>query len=81
MAKHGEGISFFACLMSYQGGDGLNVYTTVTKASGAFSAATPGATLARAVVGDCSQFIPRTIAQRVRAGVKQTGAAVVLIEA
>ena len=54
--------------------------TTFTKASGAFSAATLGATLARAVVGDSSQFIPRTIAQVVEA-VKQTGAVVSLVEA
>jgi hypothetical protein len=80
MARYSEGTSFFACVMPYQGGYALNTYTTFTKASGAFSAATLGATLARAVVGDSSQFIPRTIAQVVEA-VKQTGAAVPLVEA
>ena len=39
---------------------------------GAFSAATLGATLARTVVGDSSQFIPRTIAQVVD-GLKAIG--------
>ena len=80
MARYSEGTSFFACVMPYQGGYALNTYTTFTKASGAFSAATLGATLARAVVGDSSQFIPRTIAQVVEA-VKQTGAVVTLVEA
>lgn len=80
MARYGEGTTFFACLMPYQGGYGLNVYTTFTKASGAFSAATLGATLARSVVGDSSQFIPRTIASIVDA-VNATGATVTMVEA
>jgi hypothetical protein len=79
-ARYGEGTTFFACLMPYQGGYALNVYTTFTKASGAFSAATLGATLARTVVGDSSQFIPRTIAQMVES-LKATGADVTLKEA
>ena len=51
-----------------------------TKASGAFNAATLGATLARTVVGDTSQFIPRTIADVVDS-VKATGATVTMTEA
>jgi len=80
MAKYSEGTSFFACLMPYQTGYSLNIYTTFTKASGAFSAATLGATLARSVVGDSSKFIPRTIANIVDS-VKQTGATVAMTEA
>jgi hypothetical protein len=80
MARYGEGTTFFACVMPYRGGYALNIYTTFTKASGAFSAATLGATLARTVVGDSSQFIPRTIAQVVE-GLKATGATVTLLEA
>lgn len=80
MARYGEGTSLFACVMPYQGGYRLNLYTTFAKASGAFSAATLGATLARTVVGDSSQFIPRTIAAIIEA-IKQTGAAVNLVEA
>ena len=80
MSRYGEGTSFFACVMPYQGGLALNIYTTFTKASGAFSAATLGATLARSVVGDTSQFIPRTIADLVDS-VKATGATVTMTEA
>jgi hypothetical protein len=80
MSRHGEGTTFFSCVMPYQGGYALNVYTTFTKASGAFSAATLAATMTRTVVGDSSQFIPRTIAQMVD-GVKATGASVTLVEA
>jgi hypothetical protein len=80
MSRHGEGTTFFACVMPYQGGYALNVYTTFTKASGAFNAATLAATMTRTVAGDSSQFIPRTIAQMVD-GVKATGASVTLVEA
>lgn len=80
MASYGENTTFFACLMPYQGGYSLNVYTTFTKASGSFNAATMGATLMRPFVGDSGQFIPRTIGQIVE-GVQQTGATVTLVEA
>ena len=80
MSKYGEGTTFFACLMPYQGGWSLNVYTTFAKASGAFSAVTLGATLARTVVGDSSQFIPRTIATIVD-NVNATGATAKMLEA
>ena len=80
MSKYGEGTTFFACVMPYQGGYALNIYTTFSKASGAFSLATLGATLARSVVGDTSQFIPRTMAQVVESR-KQTGATVTQVEA
>jgi hypothetical protein len=80
MAGYGENTSFFACLMPYLGGYSLNIYTTFTKASGSFNAATLGATLARPLVGDSGQFIPRTIGQIVQ-GVQQMGAIVTLVEA
>ena len=40
MSSYGESTTFFACLMPYQGGYSLNVYTTFTKTSGSFNAAT-----------------------------------------
>lgn len=80
MRKYGEATSFFACVMPYQGGWSLNVYTTFQKASGAFSAQTLAATLMKPLTGDSSQFIPRTINGMVEA-VKATGATVTLVEA
>lgn len=80
MSSYGEATTFFACLMPYQGGYSLNIYTTFTKASGAINAATLGATIMRPFVGDSGQFIPRTIGQIVE-GVQQTGATVKLVEA
>jgi len=79
-ARYGEGARFFACLMPYRGGYALNIHATFSKASGAFSTATLGATLAREFVGDTSQFIPRTV-NGVVTGVKATGASVTLVEA
>lgn len=80
MSKYGEGTTFFACLMPYQGGYSMNIYTTFTKASGGFSAEALGAALARSVVGDSSQFIPRTI-KHVVDSIKATGANVTMVEA
>jgi hypothetical protein len=80
MRQYGEGTTFFVCLMPYQGGYALNVYSTFSKASGGFSAKSLGTDLARSVVGDSSQFIPRTIANIVDS-VKATGATVTLVEA
>lgn len=80
MGGYGENTTFFACLMPYQGGYSLNIYTTFTKVSGGVSAATMSATLMRPFVGDSGQFIPRTIGQIVE-GVQQTGATVTLVEA
>jgi hypothetical protein len=80
MRKYGEATSFFACVMPYQGGLSLNVYTSFRKASGAFNAQTLAATMMRPLTGDSSQFIPRTINGMVEA-VKATGATVTLVEA
>ena len=80
MGRYGEGTTFFACVMPYSGGWALNVHTTFVKASGAFSAATLGATLARTVVGDSSKFIPRTLAAMVD-NLKAAGATATLVEA
>lgn len=78
-ARYGESTTFFACVMPYVGGWSLNIYTTFDKASGAFNAATLGATLARTVVGDSSRFIPRTIGSMVEA-LNATGAKATVVE-
>lgn len=80
MSQYGEATSFFACVMPYQGGWSLNVYTTFRKASGTFNVQTLAATLMKPLTGDSSQFIPRTINSMVEA-VKATGATVTLVEA
>jgi hypothetical protein len=58
----------------------LNIYTTFSKASGAFNAATIAATMMRPLVGDSSQFIPRTI-KNVVENLQALGATVSLTEA
>jgi hypothetical protein len=80
MRRYGEGTTFFACLMPYRRGYALNIYTTFSKASGAFNAEVLAATLMRPLVGDSSQFIPRVIAEVVDA-VKQAGATARVVEA
>ncbi|MCH8493019.1 MAG: hypothetical protein LAT53_07300 [Idiomarina sp.] len=61
MASQGESTTFFVCLMPYTEGYRLNVYSTFQMQSGGFSPQALGASLARSVVGDSSQFIPDTI--------------------
>lgn len=61
MASQRESTTFFACVIPYTGGHTLSIYTTFEKTSGGFSAEALGASLARSIVGDSSQFIPKTI--------------------
>jgi len=79
MNRYGEATTFFACLMPYRDGYALNVYTTFTKASGAFNSAVLAATLMRPLTGDTAQFIPRTIGYMVE-GIRQTGSTVTVLE-
>lgn len=80
MGNYGENTSFHTCLWQYKDGFHLDVYTRFTVASGSFNPATLGATLARTVVGDTSQFIPRTLDSIVKE-IESTGANVSLVEA
>lgn len=79
MQGYGEGTSFFLCLLPYQGGYHIDIYVSFTKLSGGFSGAVLGATLARTVVGDSSQFIPRTV-KAVVDSVQAAGATTTLVE-
>jgi hypothetical protein len=80
MAKYGENTTFFLCVQPYTEGYWLTVYSTFSKASGAISPTILGADLARAFVGDSSQFVPRTV-NDVIASVKTTDASVTVLEA
>lgn len=56
-----EKTTFFTCLMPYKEGYKMNIYYRFTKVSGGFSSAALGRALTQSVMGDSSQFIPRTI--------------------
>lgn len=79
MASYGEKTQFNACLMPYQGGYQLDIYVTFASKDGAFSAKALGATLAKSIVGDSSQFIPRTI-NAVETNLKNAGLTVTKTE-
>ena len=79
MSQYGENTVFHLCLQPYTEGYNIDIYTAFTKKSGGFSAATLGATLARSVTGDSSQFLPRTI-DGIVTGVEEAGAEVTLVE-
>ena len=67
MAEYGEHTAFFLCLLPYQGGYNIDIYTTFSKTSGGFSTQALGVALARSVVGDSSQLIPKTVQAVVKA--------------
>jgi len=74
-----ENTTFFVCLLPYVGGYHLDVYYTFTKESGGYSPEALGKTLAQSVVGDSSQFIPRTLAD-LEGAVQQAGGAISIVE-
>lgn len=57
-----ENTMFFVCLIPYQKGYHMDVYYRFDKVSGGISTKALGSVLAQSLVGDSSQFIPRTIA-------------------
>ena len=79
MSDYGEATRFTTCLWQYQDGYHLDIHTSFTRSSGGGSPNMLGAMLARKVVGDSSQFIPRTINDLV-AGLEATGSQVTLVE-
>jgi hypothetical protein len=56
-----ENTTFFVCLIPYQKGYQMDVYYSYTKTSGGISMLSLSNAMAQQVVGDTSQFIPKTI--------------------
>ena len=79
MSDYGENTRFTTCLWQYQDGYHLDIHTSFTRKSGGSSPDMLGAMLARKVVGDSSQFIPRTI-NSIVSGLESTGSQVSLVE-
>lgn len=79
MSSYGESTNFTLCLWPYKDGYHIDFHTTYTKTSGGVSTQALGYALTRSVMGDSSQFIPRTI-KAVVDGVQGAGATVVLME-
>ena len=59
MSSYGENTQFYTCLWQYEGGYHVDVYTQFQIESGGLT--NLGVDLVRGVMGDSSQFIPRTI--------------------
>lgn len=74
-----ENTTFFVCLLPYANGYHMDIYYTFTKVSGGFSPEAMGAKLAQSVVGDSSQFIPKTIAALEKA-VQDGGGTITVVE-
>jgi hypothetical protein len=74
-----ENTTFFVCLLPYAGGYHMDVYYTFTKVSGGFGAQALGRALAQSMVGDSSQFIPRTLAA-LESAAQEAGGKVSVVE-
>ncbi|MDX1771369.1 MAG: hypothetical protein R3328_07575 [Planococcaceae bacterium] len=59
MSNHGENTQFYTCLWQYKDGYHVDIYTQFDIKSGGIE--NLGKELVRGVMGDSSQFIPRTI--------------------
>lgn len=57
-----EATTFYVCLIPYTKGYHMDVYYSFTKVSGGFDVDAMSRSLATAIAGDSSQFIPHTIA-------------------
>lgn len=79
MSSYGEETRYFMCLMPYEGGFHLDVYTTFTIKTGGFSTRTIGADIARSMIGDSSQFMSKTLNSIVEK-VNETGLKMSVVE-
>jgi hypothetical protein len=75
MSNYGEKQTFFLCVQPYQSGHTISIYSTFSKTSGGLDPKALGAALASSLVGDSSQYIPRTM-NAVKEAAEKTGATV-----
>lgn len=75
----GGDTTFFLCVIPYKAGYSVNIYSTFSSTSGGISVDALGAALAKSVVGDSSQYIPRTM-KEVRTESERAGAKVSVID-
>lgn len=79
MARYGEQTTFFLCVLPYKDGYQLDIHATFTRVSGGFSPQGIGTAVGRSLVGDSSQFIPRTMAS-VRTAAESVGGKVTVVD-
>ena len=75
-----ENTTFFVCIQPYSEGNHMDVYYSFTKSSGGFNPQSLGKSLAQSVLGDSSQFIPRTMAALEKA-VQEAGGSIKIVNA
>lgn len=75
----GDQTTFFLCVMPYKAGYSVNIYATYTSTSGGVSVDALGSALAKSIVGDNSQFIPRAM-NEVRTASESVGGKVVIVD-
>ena len=71
--------TFFLCVIPYKSGYSVNIYSTFSSSSGGMSVDALSAALAKSVVGDSSQYIPRAM-NEVRTASESVGGKVAIID-
>ena len=79
MAQYGEQTSFFLCVLPYKDGYHIDIHATFVRASSGLTPQGISAAVGRSLIGDSSQFIPRTM-NNVRAAAEVVGGKVTVID-
>ncbi|WP_398313436.1 hypothetical protein [Zoogloea sp.] len=79
MAQYGEQTSFFLCVLPYKDGYHIDIHATFVRASRGFTPQGISSAVGRSLIGDSSQFIPRTM-NNVRAAAESIGGKVTVVD-
>jgi len=79
MAQYGEQTTFFLCVLPYKDGYHIDIHATFVRASSGLTPQGISAAVGRSLIGDSSQFIPRTM-NNVRAAAESVGGKVTVVD-
>jgi hypothetical protein len=79
MAQYGEQTSFFLCVLPYKDGYHIDIHATFVRANSGLTPQGISAAVGRSLIGDSSQFIPRTM-NNVRAAAESVGGKVTVVD-
>ena len=79
MAQYGEQTTFFLCVLPYKDGYHIDIHATFVRASSGFTPQGISSAVGRSLIGDSSQFIPRTM-NNVRVAAESVGGRVTVVD-
>jgi hypothetical protein len=79
MAQYGEQTTLFLCVLPYKEGYQIDIYSTFIRENGGMTPQGISSAIGRSLIGDSSQFIPRTM-NAVRTAAESVGAKVTVVD-